>query len=1050
MLNAVIQFALRNRAIILCAALAVIVLGTLAIQSLPIDVLPDLTRPRVAIITECPGMAPEEVEREVTIPLETAVNGAAGVTAIRSASDVGLSVVNIDFDWNSEIYRSRQIIAERMSLVTDQMPDGIKPALGPVSSLLGQIMMVGMWSEADEGQPRTDPIEIRTIADWEVKKRLQNISGISQVITIGGGRKQYHVLVDIHHMHKYEVSLSDIERALQSSNLNVNGGYVDQHSQEFLVRGLGRMQDPEELKKIVVRSDSSRAVLLEHVAEIKEAAQVKRGDSSVNGEPAVVLTIQKQPGADTRLISDQVKQAIKELRPGLPADVRIETTYEQREFIDHSIGNVVEALRDGSILVVVVLFLFLFNLRTTLITLTAIPVSIVVTALVFQFFELSINVMTLGGIAVALGELVDDAIVDVENIFRRLKENSVKPVSERQPVLKIVYEASLEVRHAIIISTILVIVVFAPLFALSGIEGRLFVPLGIAYIVSILASTIVSLTLTPVLAYFLLGKTNYLSGKHDSIVVKQLHQIVRPLVTSSLNWNRLVVWMTMAFLATVLSGVYVYNMGKNFLPTFDEGSTQLNIFSQPGTSLASSLKFSEQANEKLKSLLLTEDNPTGPIEHFTCRTGRAENDEHVMGVHISEYVISLNPENTLTKNEIEETLENLGDSIAGVGREIEQPIAHLISHMISGVSAQIAIKLFGDDLELLMRRANEIESAIADIPGITEPVVEQQQIIPQLRIEPDYDQLAAYQLNASEVFEMVETAMLGKIVSKLVQGERIFDIVVRFPEQYRKDFGLLGRLPIDLPNGGSVALSSLAKIYEYGGPTTINREDARRRIVIRLNARDTDLETAVNEIEKRIAEQVELPPGYFVQLGGQYQAQQSATKRILLLSLVALVVVFVVLYSTFNSINLVVQILTALPIAFVGGVLMLVFTRQPMTVAAMVGFISLGGIAVRNGLLLVSTYLDLAEDGPMTPDIITKGSLDRMTPVLMTTLTTGIGLLPLIIFGNLPGREILFPVASVIVGGLVTSTLCEFLIRPGLFYHFYRRSENHRSAEVEL
>ena len=1041
MLNSVIKFALHQRAVILCAALAILVMGSLSVRSLPIDVLPDLTRPRVTVITECPGMAPEEVEREVTIPVETAVNGAAGVAFIRSASDVGLSVVTVEFDWGSEIYQARQVVMERVSMVTDDLPSDVQPELGPVSSLLGQIMIVGMWSESDDPEQATDPLELRTLGDWVVKRRLQNIPGISQVISMGGGKKQYHVLVDIHQLHKYEVTLSDIEDALNESNLNVNGGYVDQDSREFLVRGLGRMNDPNDLKKIVVRSNSARAVLLGNIAEIKPAAQAKRGDASVNGEPAVVLTIQKQPAADTRAISDQVLQAIEELRPNLPDDVRIEATYQQREFIEHSVGNVIEALRDGSILVVIILFLFLFNFRTTIITLTAIPVSILVTAFVFQLFGLSINVMTLGGIAVALGELVDDAIVDVENIFRRLRENAAKPEEERESVLKIVFTASLEVRNAIIISTILVIVVFAPLFALTGLSGRLFIPLGVAYIVSILASTIVSLTLTPVLSYYLLGSTNSKaeSGQaKESWFVRTLHLFVEPFIRSSLDRNRLYIRLVVSALAIGLCGLYTYQSGKNFLPRFNEGATQLNLFSVPGTALSTSTAISEQANEKLIDLLQTEANPLGPISHFTCRTGRAENDEHVMGVNVSEYVISLNPDSGLTQREVEDILKEVAKTFPSVGHEAEQPIAHLISHMISGVTAQIAIKLFGDDLDILARKGAEIKAAISDIPGIKSPVVEQQTIIPQLRIEPDYDQLAKYKLTASQVFELVETAMQGKVVSQIYEQERVFEIVIRFPEEYRTDFAALERIPLELPGGGTIPLSTVAKVYTYGGPTTINREDARRRIVIRVNTDETDLETAVSEIEQRIQDNVELPPGYFVRLGGEFEAQRSASQRILLLSLVALVVVIVVLHSAFQSLNIVFQILFSIPVAFVGGVIALHLTDQVLNVAAMVGFVSLGGIAARNGLLLAGTYLRLAEEGPITKEVIVRGSLDRMTPVLMTTLTTGIGLIPLIVFGHLPGREILFPVATVIVGGLITSTICEFLIRPGLFYHFQK------------
>ncbi|MFK7767643.1 MAG: efflux RND transporter permease subunit [Mariniblastus sp.] len=1044
MLNVVIQFALRRRAIIVCIALTAIVMGSVAVTKLPVDVLPDLTRPRVTIITESPGMAPEEVERLVTIPLETAVNGASGVLFVRSKSDVGLSVINVEFDWGTDIYRSRQIVAERMALARQQLPESVQPRLGPLSSLLGQIMLIGMWSESES----TGPLELREQADWVVKKRLQQIKGISEVITMGGGLKQYHVLIEPHQLHKYDVSLSDIEAALRKSNVNVNGGYVDRNSREFLVRGIGRVNNQNELSKIVVRDDTKRAVLLENVADIKPYPQVKRGDSSVNGNRAVVFTIQKQPKADTRKLSEEIIAALDELRPSLSDDIKLEVTYQQREFIDHSVGNVIDALRDGSILVVIVLFLFLFNLRTTFITLTAIPVSIFMTALVFQYFELSINVMTLGGIAIALGELVDDAIVDVENIFRRLKQNS--RLATPQPILKVIFDASVEVRNAIIISTMLVIIVFAPLFALSGISGRMFIPLGIAYIVSILASTVVSLTLTPVLSYFLLGRTKSKTELGDSLIVRGLKVVFTPMIRLSMTRMGFSLLFLSTLVAVGVSGLLAVRMGQEWIPKFDEGSTQLNMFSNPGTSLTTSLEISGSANNELKKLVHSNETPDGFIKYFTGRTGRAENDEHVMGVNTTEYTISLVEETTLSRSEIIKAIEKAVEDVPNVQHEADQPIRHLISHLISGSTAEIAVKLFGDDLDVLVRKGREIERAISSVPGIKPPKMEQQQLIPQLRIEPDYDKLATYKLSLGSVFEMVETAMQGRTVSRVIEGERYFDVVIRFPDSYRENFEELGRIPIELPEGGSIPLSTVAKIYQYDGPNTINRDENRRRVIVKVYTDGTDLATAVAAIKRKVETEVELPEGYIVQYGGQFEAQQEALRQILVLSAVALAVVFVVLYSTYSSFNIVFQILIALPIAFVGGILALEITGQVFTTSAMVGFISLGGIAARNGLLLVSTYLhnenfQHSESGegtqsetgrPITSDSILQGSLERMTPVLMTTLTTGIGLLPLIVSGNLPGREILYPVATVIVGGLITSTMCEFLIRPGLFFFF--------------
>ena len=712
----------------------------------------------------------------------------------------------------------------------------------------------------------------------------------------------------------------------------------------------------------------------------------------------------------------------------------IHPTYEQREFIDHSVANVVEALRDGAILVVVVLFLFLFNFRTTFITLTAIPLSILVTALVFRWFDLSINVMTLGGLAVAMGELVDDAIVDVENIFRRLRQN--RQLSEPRPVLSVIFDASVEVRNAIIVSTILVVIVFAPLFALSGMEGRLFAPLGIAYIVSIVASTVVSITVTPVLSYYLLPNAKVTARERDGFILRSLKQVMAPAIRFSMTPFGLTSMLSLLGIACVFSVLLVTAMGKDFLPPFDEGAAQVNLFAPPGTSLETSRELSQMADKNFLKLIKSEEDPHAPLLWFTCRTGRAEQDEHVMGVHISEYVMSLNPQSGLTREELIEELHEAVEHIPGVQTEVEQPIAHLISHMLSGVTAQIAIKLFGDDLAELRSHAEEIKHAIDDMDGIAPPVVEQQEQTPQFRIELKHEMLSYYGTTAKYVQDFVETAIHGRTVSQIIDGQRTFDLLLRLDEPYRRDLDNLHRVPLELPNGIRIPLEAVASVYEAAGPNTINREDGRRRIVVRVNTMGRDLGSVVSEIRSRVSEQVELPEGYFVTYAGQFEAQREASRRILWLSCVALIAVFVVLYSTYSSVGVVLQILVALPAAFIGGVLALHVTGQTMSVAAMVGFISLGGIAARNGLLLISTYLKKIEVSGLTEEAILSGSLERLAPVLMTALTTGIGLVPLAIGGHLPGKEILFPVATVILGGLTTSTLCEFLIRPGLFWIF--------------
>lgn len=1040
MLNVVVQAALRNRLVIVCASLAVIVTGAIVARNLPVDVLPNLTRPRVTLIAECDGLAPEEVEQRVTFPLETVINGAPGVISVRSSSDIGLSLIQVDFDWGANIYTSRQIIQERIATVRDRLPPDIDVQMGPISSLLGQIVIIGMWS--DDGT--TGPLELRTTADWVVRQRLLTVPGVSQVITMGGGRKQFQVLVDQHRMHQYEVSFHEIEDALRESNLNVTGGYVDRDAREFLIRGLGQVKSREDIQKIVVKNTHGRPILVRQVAEVREAAQTKRGDSSVNGRPAVVLTVQKQPHADTRAVTQRIAESLTELRGAMPSDVHIETTYQQREFIDHSIANVVEALRDGAILVVIVLFLFLFNFRTTFITLVTIPLSILVTALVFRAFNMSINVMTLGGIAVALGELVDDAIVDVENIFRRLRQN--RQLDSPRPVLRVIYDASIEVRSAIIISTILVIVVFSPLFALSGIEGRMFTPLGVAYIVSIAASTVVSLTVTPVLSYFLLPVAKITATTKDSVFLAWLKHLVAPLIRFSLRPGGTAITLSVVVSSAIVALVVAMHMGKDYLPPFDEGAAQVNLFAPPGTSLATAREWSLIADRNFEPLLASEDNPRGPIRWFTCRTGRAEKDEHVMGVNVSEYVMTLNPESGMSRAEIAQALLDATADIPGIESEVEQPIDHMISHMLSGVKAQIAVKLYGDDFDSLRRHAHQIKSAIEDVPGIKPPVIEQQDISPQFRVELDADHLAYFGINARFVHDFVETALHGKIVSTVFDGQRSFDLLLRLADPYRTDLANLHRMPLELPSGQRIPLDSVARVYEAGGPNTISREDGRRRIVVRVNTLGRDLGSVVADIESRIASKVSLPEGYFVTLGGQFEAQKSASRRILAFSVVAAVVVFVVLYSAYPSATLVWQILIALPVAFVGGVAALYWTGQTMSIAAMVGFISLGGIAARNGLLLMSTYLDQMPRMGFTEEMILKGSLDRLAPVLMTALTTGMGLLPLVFGGHLPGREILLPVATVIVGGLITATLCEFLIRPGLFWNFGSRAA-HRLTE---
>ena len=1026
MLNAIIQSALRFRLLTIVLALVVLVYGGITLWQLPIDVFPDLNRPRVTILTEAPGLAPEEVETLVTFPLESVLNGATGVQAVRSSSGVGLSVIYVEFEWGTDIYVDRQIVTEKIAVALDRMPKGIRPQLAPIASIMGQVMHVGMWSENDQ----TPPMEVRTLADWVVRQRLLTIPGVAQVVTMGGGRKQFQVLVDPGLLLRFGVTLEDVELAVQASNSNATGGYLNQGDNELLVRSIGRIQSIGDLEAVVVKPSAERSVVLSQVARVAEAPQVKRGDAAVNGHPAVILVIAKQPGADTRKLTDDVTKALDELRGSLPADIQVNPElYQQKTFIDLSIQNVIEALRDGGILVVIVLFLFLLNFRTTFITLTAIPLSIVVTGLVFKWFGMSINTMTLGGLAVAIGELVDDAIVDVENIFRRLRENA--HAAEPKSALRVVYEASSEVRNSIVFSTILVVLVFVPLFALGGMEGKLFTPLGIAYIVSILASLLVSLTVTPVLSYWLLPTARFMEHEKDSFVLRILKALAGQAIRISVR-HPVPILVSVA-VAVVVSVVVVMGLGRDFLPPFNEGVVQVNVLLPPGTSLDASNRIVGMVDERIGRVR--------GVANFSRRTGRAELDEHAEGVNVSEIIVSFDPKAGRSREGVLEELREELTQVPGVVIAVEQPLAHLISHMLSGVKAQVGIKLYGDDLGELRRTAERMKAAIADVPGVKDLMVEQQTEIPQLQIRLRRDKLVQYGLTADAVNAFIETAMNGRTVSEVVDGQRKFDLVVRLDEPHRVDVDLLRRLSINLPTGGRVPLATVADIDEGSGPNTINRENVRRRIIIQCNTAGRDLVGVVDDIQARLAPiQAALPTGSFIEYGGQFESQKEATRMIGMLSLVSLAGMFFALYTLFGSTNLSLQVLSALPMAAIGSVAALVITQQSLTVASMVGFISLSGIASRNGILLIAHYLHLVqhEGEGFTPEMMERAGKERVAPMLMTALTAGIALVPLVLAAGEPGKEILYPVATVILGGLISSTLLDFFVHPALFWCFGR------------
>lgn len=1034
MLNAIIRFSLHQRLLVVAFSTFLIGYGTWAAVNMDIDVFPNLNRPRVVVMTEAPGMAPEEVEALITFPLETAINGANGVEAVRSSSGVGISVIYVEFDWGTDIYNDRQIVMERLQLVQDRMPEGVKPQLAPISSIMGQIIMIGMWSEGG----KTSPMEVRTLADWVVRQRLLTIPGVSQVFTMGGGRKQFQVLVNPDSLLRYGITLHDVKRAVTESNQNATGGYLDEQGpNEFLVRSLGRVQSVDDLGKVVVIMREGRPVLLSQVASVAEGAQVKRGDSSAfvtqadgsfSGGPAVVLTVNKQPNADTRAVTDEIMQALADLSPSLPGDIRIRPElYSQKAFIDRAIENVIEALRDGGILVVIILFLFLMNFRTTFITLTAIPLSIAITAIVFTAFGLSINTMTLGGLAVAIGELVDDAIVDVENIFRRLKENRQARVP-KHPLL-VVFQASCEIRNSIVFGTMIVVMVFLPLFALSGMEGRLFAPLGVAYIVSILSSLLVSLTLTPVLSYWLLSKAKFMGHEKDGPLLRFLKWVAGGAIGLSLRFSRTM--LAVGSVAVVIALLFLVRLENDFLPPFNEGVAQLNVVLPPGTSLRKSNEIAGTVMERLKDI--------EGVEAFSRRTGRAELDEHAEGVNITELIISFDPGVDRSREEVLEDIRNAMEDVPGIVISVEQPLAHLISHMLSGVKAQVGIKIYGDDLNILRSKAKEMAAAMREVEGVKDLLVEPQVEIPQLRIELNRDQLVKYGLTPVYVNEYVETAMNGQVVSEVLLGQRTFDLLVRMDEKYRENLGALKRLTIDLPNGGTTPLASVAKIYKDTGPNTINREKVRRRIVVQCNVGGRGLVDVVEEIQELQKPIIaSLPPGYFVEYGGQFESQKSASRVIGILFVVSMLGVFMVLFTLFRSANFSLQVMAALPMAFIGSVGMLVLTDQTLTIAAMVGFISLGGIASRNGILLLNHYLHLVhyEGETWSKQMIIRAGKERLAPVLMTALTSGIGLVPLALSAGESGKEILYPVATVIIGGLMSSTVLEFFVRPALFWRF--------------
>ncbi len=1027
MLNALIRFSLKKRLLVGLIALALCVYGAWLLQSLPVDVFPNLNRPTVTVLTEAHGLAPEEVETLVTLQIETVLNGTPGVLRLRSSSGIGISIVYIEFDWGTEIFRNRQLVAERLQLLEGRLPPRMQPVMGPVTSIMGEIQFVGVTSPDD----KISPMELRTLADWTLRPRLMTIPGISQVVVMGGEVKQYQIHISNEKLQRKNVSLEDLKETLAKISENTTGGFIDIGEKEFLIRPIGRALTLEDIENSLVAMHFGKPVLVKDVAEVKIAAKPKRGEGSINGKHSVIMTLQKQPSASTIELTRAIERELKAMEKSLPAGAKLETDlFKQSHFIESAIGNVEEALRDGIIMVAIILFLFLMNFRTTGITLVAIPLSLLITAIIFHIFGITINTMTLGGLAIAIGELVDDAIVDVENVFRRLREN--RTAGSPKGNLRVIYEASSEVRNSIVLSTIIVVLVFIPLFALGGIEGRLFVPLGVAYIISILASLFVSLTVTPILCSYLLPNSKAVHDQNDGRLVRGLKRFA----VKILDWTlpRPILILGLAALLLALSLALLPMMGRNFLPDFNEGTATIGIAAAPGISLAASDKLGIKIEEAILSV--------PEVKSTVRRTGRAEMDEHAEGVHWHEVDVDFKPDGRdreVVLQEIREKIEKVGDVSVNLG----QPISHRLDHLLSGVRAQIAIKIFGPDLGELRRLGGETFDALQGIDGVVDLQTEPLVLIPQLKIAIDREGGSKLGIRSGSLAEDLEIALNGATVAQILENQRMFDVTVRLDESSRATPERISETLVKfLPTAQAVRLGEVANVYEGTGPNMINREDMQRRIVISANTHGRDLGSVVGDIKTALDTKIKLSEGYFIKLGGQFESQQAASKRIFWLGLLAVLGIFFVLFVHFKSTILSLQVMMNIPLALIGSIVAIFITERTLSVATLVAFITLCGISTRNGILLISHYLHLMKEEGEEFDakMVIRGSLERMVPVLMTASTAALALVPLLLSRGQPGKEILYPVAVVIVGGLVSSTLLDLVVTPTVFLRFGKKA----------
>lgn len=1024
MLDKIIRFSLQNRLFILMAAVLLMVGGIYTTYHMDVDVFPDLNAPTVVVMTEATGMAAEEVEKLVTFPVESAVNGATDVRRVRSSSTTGFSVVWVEFDWGTDIYKDRQIVSEKFAEVSESLPPTCgKPTLGPQSSILGEVFIIGLTSD------KTSMQDLRTIADWTIRPRLLSLGGVAQVTVLGGDIKEYQILLSPEKMRHYGITLQEVMNAAQDMNRSSAGGVLYEYGNEYIIRGVLSTNDADAIGRAVVKMDGDAPITLASIAEIKAGAKApKLGLASHRGKPAVLMTVTKQPNASTIELTAKLDKAVEDLKTQIPADINVATDiFRQQKFIDSSIDNIKKSLYEGALFVIIVLFFFLMNVRTTLISLVTIPLSLVVSILTLKFMGLTINTMSIGGMAIAIGSLVDDAIVDVENVFKHLRQNRRLPEPERKSVIEVVFNASREVRLPILNSTFIIVVSFVPLFFLTGMEGRMLRPLGIAFITALFASTLVALTLTPVLCSYLLGGDKSDKAGKDPAIVRWLQKVYNVALEWVISHKKTTLGAVLALFAVAL-GVF-FSLGSSFLPAFNEGSFTINVSTLPGVSLEESDNVGRRAEE----LLLT----VPEIKTVARKTGRAELDEHALGVNVSEIEAPFELGKRSKKEVVAEVRAKL-NTLPGVNVEIGQPISHRIDAMLSGTRANIAIKLFGTDLDKMFLLGNQIKSEIEGIPGIADLNVEQQIERPQLQIVPNREMMAKYGITPSEFNDMVEVYLAGKVVSQVYEGNKVFDLTLKAADDSRNSIEEIRNISVDAL-GGKIPFGQIAQIRSAAGPNTINRENVARKIVISANVSDGDLQGAVTKIQKAIRDNIELPEGYHVEYGGQFESAQSASRTLLFTSLMAIIVIFLLLYGQFKDVRQASAVLLNLPLALIGGIFAIFFADKIISIPAIIGFISLFGIATRNGMLLIDRYNELRSEGLSLHDAVIKGSLDRLNPILMTALTSALALVPLALGGELPGNEIQSPMAKVLLGGLLTSTMLNGFIIPVVYILISRR-----------